>query len=571
MLEDFKQNKIIIADDDPIALVLLKSTLEKWGFSPITAITGGEVFELLKKLNEPALVLLDWLMPEMDGVEIVKFLRERNGHIPHYIIMLTSKNDKKDIVHALEVGADDFLSKPFDVDELKARIKVGIRLISLNLQLTKALKDAKRLANFIANYDQTTGLPNRTFFTEKIDETISSKKYGAILLVNIDKFKLINQAKGLDLGDILLNYFGARLKECFDDDTFIARIASDEFGILINFVDTEEEVILDKLHTCLRKIHIHLSRPFILDDEITLTVSIGAAPFFPEMAIDAEECLRRADAALRKAKSYGGNSSVIYDRKMEKEFLEHYFLEKELKKAIERDQIKLFLQAQVDSEKNFLGAEALIRWIHPQKGMISPAIFIPIAEKDDYITKIGRWVFEEVCLLLTHYSDHNFTISVNISPKHFAKESFVDEVLSFIEEYSVPANRFILEVTEGLLISDVNDVKDKMERLNKIGFKFSIDDFGTGYSSLSYLKDLPISEIKIDRNFIKDLPGDENSLAIVKAIFSMAKAFNMKVVAEGVETAEQVEFLRSLGEVNYQGFFFSKPEPAKDLLSKWLA
>ncbi len=570
MPDEFAKTKIVIADDDQVALVLLKSTLEKWGFSPITAVTGGEVFELLKNLDEPALVLLDWLMPEMDGVEIIRLLREKNGNIPHYVIMLTAKNDKKDIVHALEAGADDFLSKPFDIEELKARIKVGIRLISLNLQLTKALNDAKRLANFIANYDQTTGLPNRTFFTQRLEEAISCKKSGAIILVNIDRFKLINQAKGLDLGDILLTYFGARLKECFDDKTFIARMAADEFGILVDSDSDKGEEIASNLHACLQKIHIHLSRPFILDEEITLTVSIGAVPFFPEKSIDPEECLRRADAALRKAKSSGGNTSVVYDQKMEQEVLERYFLEKELKKALELGQMKLFLQPQVAPDRNFLGAEALIRWIHPEKGPISPAVFIPIAEKDDFISKIGSWALEEACLLLADYPERNFTISVNISPRHFAKESFVDEMLSFTEEYSVPANRLILEVTEGLLIGDIDDVKDKMERLSKVGFRFSIDDFSTGYSSLSYLKDLPISEIKIDRNFIKDLPGDDNSMAIVKAIFSMAKAFNMKVVAEGVETAEQVEFLESLGQVSYQGFFFSRPGPARDILSKWL-
>ncbi len=566
-------DKIVIAEDDPITLLLLRSTLEKWGFVPENIEDGKRALEILKAAEDPKIVLLDWLMPGRDGIDIVKALRKERGDIPHYIIMLTSKNEKKDIISALEAGADDFLSKPFDTDELKARIKVGLRLIGLHIQLRKAIKSANRLADFIAHYDQTTGLPNRLYFTEKIEQQVASENSAALMLVNIDRFKVINQAKGLDLGDLLLNYFGARLQECFEEEAVVARIAADEFGILIPYgenSDTPVDDIIKFLYAKAQRIHTRMDEQFPIDEGITITVSIGAAPITYEIAREPEEFLRRADTALRKAKALGGNQTVIHDWKMEEEVRQRYQIERDLVEAISQEQMQLFLQAQVDSQGMFHGAEALIRWIHPEKGMISPGLFIPVAEESGLILRIGRWVLQEACNILKKYSGEKFSISVNISPKQFARADFVDEVISIVMDMAVPSERLILEVTEGLLINDMDDVVEKMTRLSKAGFRFSIDDFGTGYSSLAYLKKLPISEIKIDRTFIKGLPEDENNAAIVRAIFLMAQALGLKVVAEGVETEAQARFLNESGSVIHQGFLFSKPGPAEDTLEYWL-
>ncbi len=574
MPDKYLQDKIVIAEDDPITLLLLKSTLEKWGYSPTSVTDGKEALEILEGDDEPRIVLLDWLMPGMDGIDIVRELRAQKKEIPHYVIMLTSKNEKKDIIHALEAGADDFLSKPFDTDELKARIKAGLRLTGLHIQLKKAMRSANRLAEFIAHYDQTTGLPNRVLFTEKIEKLVQDGKCGALMLVNIDRFKVINQAKGLDLGDLLLNYFGARLNDCFDEDAVVARIAADEFGILIPYgsggsCDTDE--IVNFLYSRAQRIHTRMAERFPIDDGVHITVSIGAAPITCEIATEPEEFLRRADTALRKAKSFGGNQTVIHDRKMEEEVRQRYEIEKELGEAIEKDQLQLFLQAQVNSQGVFCGAEALVRWLHPNKGMISPGLFIPVAEESGLILRIGRWVLEKVCILLHQYSTERFSISVNISPKQFARHDFVEEVLAVVSEMNVSANRIVLEITEGLLIDDIDEVASKMASLSQAGFRFSIDDFGTGYSSLAYLKKLAISEIKIDRAFVRGLPHDENNAAIVRAIFLMAHALGLEVVAEGVETEEQARFLSSVSnDVIHQGFFFSKPAPAKEIIEYWL-
>ncbi len=574
MLDQNLADKIVIAEDDPITQLLLRSTLEKWGFVPNNIINGQEALDVLKAADEPKIVLLDWLMPGKDGIDIVRELRQERKDIPHYVIMLTSKNEKEDIISALEAGADDFLSKPFDTDELKARIKVGLRLIGLHIQLKKAIRSANRLADFIAHYDQTTGLPNRLFFTEKIEAQVDSERSAALMLVNIDRFKVINQAKGLDLGDLLLNYFGARLQECFEEEAVVARIAADEFGILIPYVDgcaCSVDDIIKFLYAKAQRIHTRMDEQFPIDDGINVTVSIGAAPITCEIAKEPEEFLRRADTALRKAKALGGNQTVIHDWKMEEEVRQRYKIERDLVDAISKNQLQLFLQAQVDGKGDFHGAEALVRWMHPDKGMINPGLFIPIAEESGLILRIGRWVLQEVCKLLQKYDKEKFSISVNISPKQFARADFVDEVVSIVNDMSVPADRLILEVTEGLLINDMDDVVEKMTKLSKAGFKFSIDDFGTGYSSLAYLKMLPISEIKIDRTFIKGLPEDDNNAAIVRAIFLMAQALGLKVVAEGVETEDQAYFLNEWGDVVHQGFLFSKPGPAVETLEYWLS
>ena len=567
------KDKIVIAEDDPITQLLLKSTLKKWGLEPINIQDGRDALELIKDSDEPMIVLLDWLMPGMDGIDIVKKLRSERKEIPHYVIMLTSKKEKKDVIHALEAGADDFLSKPFDTEELKARIKVGLRLVELHRELNKAVKSANRLAEFIAHYDQTTGLPNRVLFTESIEKLVDEGQSAALIQVNIDRFKRINQAKGLELGDLLLNYFGARLQDCFEEEAVVARIAADEFGVLIPFgkgcaYSTDE--IVNFLYAKSQRIHTRMAEPFPIDEGVTVTVSIGAAPVTCEIALEPEEFLRRVDMALRKAKARGGNQTVIHDRKMEEEVRLRYELEKDLAEGISNGQLRLFLQAQVDSRGIFHGAEALVRWFHPDKGVVSPGLFIPVAEESSLILRIGNWVLGEVCELLVRYPAEDFSISVNISPKQFAQEDFVDTVMSIVTEKSAPASRIILEITEGLLINDMDDVAEKMVTLSKAGFRFSIDDFGTGYSSLSYLKSLPISEIKIDRAFIKGLPQDEDSGAIVRAIFMMARAFGLKVVAEGVETREQADFLDRSGKVIHQGFLFSRPEQAEKVIESWL-
>ncbi len=568
-----QSRKIFIADDDPVISLLLESTLNKWGFEILKADNGVDAQKILLEIDTPLVLLLDWHMPGINGIEVLKTLRKERPEVPHYVIMLTSRSEKNDIISALEAGADNFISKPFDPDELKAHITVGTRFVSMHLALTKAVNDAKRLADSIAHYDQTTGLPNRVFLRARLEEAISSGNMAALFLINIDRFKIVNQARGIETGDLLLNYVGVRLQSCFAYESVIARFAADEFGILTPTpLDNNNQPadISDSLDSIAQKIHIAMEEEFTIDDGIKLTVSIGAAPVQCLAGEGPDDVIRKADTALRKAKHLGGNCSVIYDERLEEEIREKFAIENELMHGIENHELRLFLQAQVDARGNFTGAEALIRWYSPKRGIVPPMIFIPVAEETDLVFKIGNWVLNEVCKLISQYPDYNFTISVNISPRHFCTPDFASQVTHFIKLWGIPGNRLVLEVTEGLLIANVDDIANKMRQLAELGIRFSIDDFGTGYSSLAYIKRLPIAEIKIDRQFVLGIPDDENDCAIVKAVFHMASALGLSVVAEGVETLEQADYLNRIGTILHQGYYFCKPGPADQILKTWL-
>ena len=558
---------LLIADDDPITGLLLLENAKKWGYAPVLVQDGKEALDFLKKEDSPKIAILDWMMPGMTGLELVKQIRELSFDVPPYLIILTSKNEKEDVVTALGNGADDFIVKPFDPMELRARLGVGRRIVGLNQKLSGAIEEAKRLAHFIAHYDQTTGLPNYHTLLERVSEICMGSTPAVLLFIDIDDFKTINQVLGIDAGDLLLNYFGARLKEVVGDTAMVSRIAADEFAIL-KPVSKEEmgtpEEIIEELANQITNL---LKRPFILKgEEVTVKASMGATWLDPTPGIPPDEFMRRADFSLRRAKNSSEERAVVYDPEMEQELKERFALERELDKAIDSGELTLFLQPQFDTQSKMVGAEALVRWQHPQKGLVPPGVFIPVAEESGLIIKLGKWVLEETCKIIVQTKNSQLPIAVNISAKQFNREQFVDEVKEIVSIKGADPSRLIFEVTESLLIQDVHSVIKKMEELAKIGIRFSIDDFGTGYSSLMYLKRLPISEIKIDRSFIMEIPHDENDVAIVEAICAIAKSMNLALVAEGVETREQIDFLRSKGEITFQGYFFSKPRPWREVV-----
>ncbi len=564
------EKDIFIAEDDPVAQVLLEQNLRSWGHDPLVTANGQEALEILKGPESPNIALLDWMMPGLDGIEVVRELRKIRRDIPHYIIMITSKKELADIISALEAGADDFISKPFDPGELRARIDAGMRTITLQEKLVKARNEARKLADFIAHYDPLTGLPNRTAFKEQMREFCTSSKPALLMMINLDRFRVFNQAKGLEMGDVLLTRFGSRLKSVFPEEVTVAHFAADEFGVLIPVEETATYIdMIGTIRKTSEKIHDTLKAPFPLDEGITVTVSIGAVPLKTE-GKTAEEFLRRADTALKRAKKNGGNQTVVYDADMELEIQERYAIERDLLHGIEAGHLRIYLQPQVTLDQKLEGAEVLVRWLDPDKGLVSPETFISISEESDLIITLGQWILHEACLLLSKHRAHPFTLSVNISPKHFHQPDFVDDVKEALRATDAPPNHLILEVTEGLLLKGYEDVADKMQALSGMGIRFSIDDFGQGYSSLAYLKKLPISELKIDKAFIDGIPTDKNDTILVKTIYALASSLGMKVVAEGVETEEQIAFLSQLGDMLYQGYYYSKPAPAAEILQKWV-
>jgi len=351
----------------------------------------------------------------------------------------------------------------------------------------------------------------------------------------------------------------------------LARMSADEFAILLVRAKQNSpsiDVLADQLA---EKIQIALTRPLRVDtEEITVSSSIGIASFPMDAHDTTGDVLRRVDTAMHRAKTEGGNQSIIFDHSMSKSVENHFLIERELRQAVHSGQLKLFLQSQVNNAGVIVGAEALVRWQHPERGFISPTAFIHIAEESDLIIEIGRWVLTEACRLLTceGLAGRSIVLSVNISPKQFRQPRFAASIKHLLAETGADPTHLKLEVTENLLIHNMNDVIAKMIELAALGIRFSLDDFGTGYSSLAYLKRLPIQELKIDRSFVQDVTINPDDATLVESILAVAKHMKLQVVAEGVETEEQASFLNARGDVIHQGYLFSKPELAADWLKR---
>lgn len=346
----------------------------------------------------------------------------------------------------------------------------------------------------------------------------------------------------------------------------VARIAADEFALLFDFSKCNRQEAEQQLREIANTAWLAFSQPLKVGDElVSITVSVGAG----FLVCDAEDTplgiLRHVNTALQQAKAAGGNRVVIYDPAFEKALRERFAIERDLRKGIATGELRLYLQPQVNKTGQIVGFEALVRWQHPQHGIVPPGVFIPVAEDSELIIELGDWVLTEACQLLTQLNaaDKLLPISVNVSPKQFHQPDFAGRVKEVLRKTGADANHLVLEVTEGLMITDKEAVIAKMNELSSLGVRFSIDDFGTGYSSLAYLKRMPISELKIDKSFVQDIAIDSDDAAIVKTIISIAEHFNLTVVAEGVETEEQVAFLNPHKNVIYQGYLFGKPEPVE--------
>ena len=439
-------------------------------------------------------------------------------------------------------------------------------------------KQAEAEINRLAFYDTLTGLPNRTLLLERATQTLGLTRrtghFSALISFNIDRFKTFNDAGGQEMGDTLLKAVAERLSHTMREGDVVARIAGDEFGILLTDLAPQQQSAAHYALHVADKIHASLHKPFKTGDEhIMLTACLGIA-MFPDGDADTPlDVLRRANTALHHAKTRGNGHTSFFEGALDEVAKQRFDIERELHHAIRSGELRVYLQPQVDESGKTVGAEALVRWQHPQRGLIQPGAFIPIAEESNLIVDLGNWVFAEVCRLLTQeeMSTCTMRISVNISPRHFRQSDFVDQLKRNITLTGVDPARLMLEVTEGMLIDNLNDVIAKMVELSVMGIHFSLDDFGTGYSSLSYLKRLPIHEIKIDKTFVQDMTTDANDASLVETILLVARHMHLKVVAEGVETEEQAAFLNDRGPVIHQGYLYGRPEPAAEFLKRMLA
>jgi len=452
---------------------------------------------------------------------------------------------------------------------------VATLLVCLLFQDYDEKEDARRALHRLAYYDSVTALPNRLFQIENINNFLGACKtpehHGALILFSVDRFKTINDARGHAAGDMLLCALADRLVTVIDSEYTLARNTAAEFSVLLKGVFEKAQDIDVFALNMANKIHTALKFPvYIGKDEVFISISIGIATF-PRVAGDtAGDVLRRADTAMHRARHDGGNQTMIFEPMMASHVEQKFQIERELRKAIVAGELRLYLQSQVNASGTVMGAEALVRWQHPTRGRVLPSMFIPVAEETDLIADVDVWVLTEACKVLagieTYYKP--ISISVNISPRHFRKTGFVANVKQILSDTGADPTHLKLEITESLLIHNVNDVIAKMLELTALGIHFSLDDFGTGYSSLSHLKRLPIHELKIDKTFVQDAPTDPDDAALVESVLAVAKHMKLNVVAEGVETFEQAAFLNARAEVLHQGYFYSRPDPADVWISK---
>ena len=430
-------------------------------------------------------------------------------------------------------------------------------------------KKAEAKINELAFFDQLTGLPNRTLLLDRLTQTMTAStrngSYSAVLLIDLDNFKTLNDTLGHDMGDLLLKQVAQRLTTCVRAEDTVARLGGDEFVVILVSLSTVERDAASQAEAASEKILSALNQTYQLKEVVCRsTPSIGVTLFGGHL-VSLDDLLKQADLAMYEAKEVGRNAIRFFDPAMQTAVVERAALEVDLRRAIQEHQFLLHYQAQVVSEGRVIGAEVLLRWQHPQRGLVSPAEFIHLAEETGLILPLGLWVLETACTQLAVWATQarmaDLTLSVNVSAHQFRQADFIDQVLAVLNNTGANPQRLKLELTESLLVKNVEDIIEKMFALKARGVGFSLDDFGTGYSSLSYLKRMPLDQLKIDQSFVRDVLIDPNDAAIARTVVALAQNLGLGVIAEGVETETQREFLASAGCHTYQGYFFSRPLP----------
>ena len=564
--------KILIADDDVISRCLVQKTLDREGYEVLVVENGSSAAECLSGDEGPRLALLDWVMPGLDGLSVCRQIRSVSNHPYVYMILLTSKESKEDIVRGFEAGADDYLTKPCDPKELKARLRAGQRILQLQ---DKLIQEARQ--------DPLTRLPNRTFFLDQLARCVTRAKRRpdykfAILFVDIDGFKIVNDSLGHFAGDHLIVQIAERLVSSVRRDDLVscsadvtgrvkqsgedtlARMGGDEFTILLDDIRDASDGI-----RVAERIQQKLASPFLISgQEVSITASIGIAISATGYST-AEDILRDADTAMYRAKALGKSRYEICDPAMHARAVSRLKLETDLRRAMDRDEFRVHYQPIVSlRDWRITGFEALLRWQRPGFGLVLPEEFVEVAEETGQIPFIGLWVLREACRQMRAWnlrfpSDPAFTIAVNISGKQFAQPDLVSQVRHILHEACLDPQSLRLELTESVTMRDVERTARILGELRTLGVGLSMDDFGTGYSSLSHLRRFPLDTLKIDRSFVSEMENSSDSRAIVQMIVSLGRSLGMEIVAEGVEGAKQAGLLESLGCEYAQGYFFSKP------------
>lgn len=547
---------VLLVDDDAMNRDALSRRLVRKGYTVLTAESGPDALTVLSDHRVDA-VLLDVMMPGMSGIETLRRVRELRSVSDLPVIMVTANHRSEDVVEALDLGANDYVTKPIDFPVALARLKTQVR--------------ARRA-------DPLTGLPNRVLFLDKVNRLMARSQAAgsrpfAVFFIDVDRFKILNDSLGHLAGDELLVEISRRLERSLRSGdavvrggtkSTIARLGGDEFTILIDGVGTEADarVVAERLLST-------VAQPFILHGkEVFISVSIGIV-LAAERHRHAEEVVRDADMAMYRAKALGKARCEVFDTSMLAAVEQRMQLEADLRHALERRELHVYYQPIVTLAGGQLsGFEALLRWHHPTRGVLGPDDFIPLAEETGLIVEIGSWVLREACRQMRAWDEEfpacsHLAINVNLSSRQCERPELVSDVAAILAETGLAAERLKLEITEGVVLENSDAVIEILKALRALGVQLGLDDFGTGYSALSYLQRFPFQTLKIDRSFVTGMKECGNH-EIIRAIVSLAVGLTMNVTAEGIETAEQVAGLRSLACDHGQGFYFYKPLPCHE-------
>jgi len=595
--------RLLLVDDIEDNRIVLRRRFQRRGYEVEEAESGARALEMIAQYPYD-LVLLDVQMPDMNGVEALKRLRQTHSADLLPVIMCTANNASEDVVTALEAGANDYVCKPVDFAVALARVQAQVErkrnnaklndayaaLNQMNGDLERRVEERTRdLANtneklllevlrrqqadartqYLAYHDALTGLPNRETFREACQEALTSAQAtgtpAAVFFLDLDGFKAINDTLGHSVGDLLLKAVSGRLRDCLPESVLIARLGGDEFGVLLSVCPSVSEamgVATDVIEA--------LAETFAVEShQLSITASVGVA-LSSKGEDSVDDLLKNADLAMYRAKADGrngmdGGTYRLFDPSMDEAAQDALRLKMEMAAALKNGEFLLHFQPIVSVKTGRIVAfEALIRWLHPTRGLIAPSTFVPLAESTRMIVQIGEWVIRESCREAAAWPD-DIKVAVNLSPVQFQRSDITPVVVAALADSGLAAHRLELEITESVLLDKSDKHVRTLEALREIGATISMDDFGTGFSSLSYLRTFPFDKIKIDQSFVQSLGEDKRSLDIITAIAGLGKSFGMKTVAEGVETVAQYTAIAEQGCTEVQGRFYSMPMSPDDV------
>lgn len=554
--------RVLCLEDSEADAELAQSILAEAGLKcVVTRVETREAYLAALEAGGFDLIVSDNTLPGYDGLSALAAAKEHRSEVP--FIFLSGTMDEEVAIESMRNGATDYV--------LKHRLSRLVPAVQRALKEVKARsmqRRAEERLHQLAFYDELTGLPNRALLEDRLRTGLArTRRAGrslAALLLDLDRFKVVNDSLGHPAGDLLLREVAYRLPKCLREGDTTARWGGDEFVMVLSDLPEERRAAEAAVAVVIEKIQRTLAKPMILEgDEVPISASIGVA-FYPWDGKNAAELIKYADTAMYKAKSRGGNTYQFFVKRMQRVAREQLFLENDLRRALQRGELRLYYQPQVDEMgEKIIGAEALLRWKHPKQGWIPPEQFIRMAEEMGQMPALGSWVLEGVASQVESWRAMQLNvprISVNISPYQLEDRGFANTVEALLKSHHLLPECLELEFTEGAMIR--HRTLPTLKAIARLGVTLAVDDFGTGYSSLSYLKRFPVHTLKIDQSFVRDLDIDPNDMALVQAIIAMAKSLHLHLIAEGVETDRQHALLCEYGCHAYQGFLFGQPVDA---------